>query len=88
MWQTSTFRTTTTRQLAVYTRQGEDVGCETTYARGVPATNSLGAADVGELRDLALRLPPVLGDQAVGAVRAGHGREGATAVIVPGVIGD
>lgn len=54
----------------------------------VPAPDGGGASDVGELGDLALRLPVVAGDEAVGAVGAGDGCQGTRAVVVAGVVGD
>lgn len=53
----------------------------------VPATNGGGTAD--ELgADLALCLPAVPGDEAVLAVGAGDGGQGAAGIIVAGVVGD
>lgn len=58
-------------------------------ARGrVPARDGGGASDVGEARDLALRLPVVAGDEAVGAVGARDDGQGTRAVVVAGVVGD
>ena len=54
---------------------------------GVPAGDALVATEVGGL-DVALGLPAVLGDEAVGAVRAGDGGEGAAGVVVAGIVGD
>lgn len=54
----------------------------------VPAGHGLDAADVGEVRDLRLEVPVVLGHEAVGAVGAGDDGEGAVAVVVAGVVGD
>ena len=59
-----------------------------THVSGVPLLDGGGRADVRELRDLALRLPPVPGDQAVRAVRARQHREGPRSVIVAGVVGN
>lgn len=59
-----------------------------THARRVPAGDLGGAADVGELGDGALGLVAVAGDQAVGAVGARDGRQGAGGIIVAGVVGD
>lgn len=59
-----------------------------TYARGVPAGNLGGTADVGEVGDGALGLVAVAGDEAVGAVGARDGDHGAAGVIVAGVVGD
>lgn len=59
-----------------------------THARGVPAGDLGGAADVGEVGDGALGLVAVAGDEAVGAVGARDGRHGAAGVIVAGVVGD
>lgn len=55
---------------------------------GVPAGNDVHTANVGELGDVALLLPAVLGDEAVGAVRAGNGSHGARGVIVASVVRD
>lgn len=55
---------------------------------GVPAGDGLGAADVGEAWNLALGVPAVLCDEAVLAVGAGEGCEGARGLIVAGVVGD
>ena len=52
--------------------------------RAVPL-NTLHAADIREARDLALGLPVVPCDEAVGAVRAGDGGQGARGVVVAGV---
>ena len=41
-----------------------------------------------ETRDRALSLPAVLGDEAVGAVRAGEDVQGAAGVIVASVVAD
>jgi len=58
-------------------------------ARGaVPATDSLDTANIGEAGSLALRLPAVLGHEAVGAIRARDDGERAGAIIVAGVVGD
>lgn len=54
----------------------------------VPAGDGLGSADVGELGDGALRLPALAGNEAVLAVGARHGGQGAGAVVVAGVVGD
>lgn len=54
----------------------------------VPAGDGGGGTDVGEAGDLALGLPAVLGDQAVGSVGAGDGSQGAAAIIVAGVVGN
>lgn len=59
-----------------------------TYRGAVPASNSLNAADVGELLDLLLGLPAVPSDEAVGAVGAADRRQGAGAVIVASVVGN
>lgn len=53
----------------------------------VPAANGSSAAD--ELgADLALCLPAVSGDEAVGAVRAGDGGQRAAGIVVAGVVRD
>lgn len=62
--------------------------CFWTYARRVPSGNDIGPTDVGEVGDVALGGPAVLGDQAVGAVRAGDGRQGPGGIVVAGVVGD
>lgn len=54
----------------------------------VPALDGLDAADPRVPRDLALGLPAVVGDEAVGAVGAGDAGEGAGAVVVANVVGD
>lgn len=54
----------------------------------VPAGDGGGGTDVGEAGDLALGLPAVLGDQAVGSIGAGDGSQGAAAIIVAGVVGN
>lgn len=59
-----------------------------TYARRVPSTDGIDTSNVGEVADLALSLPAVLGDEAVGAVGARDGGQGAGAVVVAGVVGD
>lgn len=70
-----------------YARDAQGRGSWTHVGR-VPAGDGLDAADVGEPLDLLLGLPAVLGDEAVGAVGAADGREGAGAVVVAGVVGD
>lgn len=64
------------------------LGRERTYRSGAVPGDHVGAADEAEVRDLALRLPAVLGDETVRAVGAGDGGEGAGGVVVAGVIGD
>lgn len=54
----------------------------------VPSRNGLSAADVWELGDVALRLPAIPRDQAILAIRAGHGCERPGRLIVAGVIRD
>lgn len=54
----------------------------------VPAADLLDAADVGEVLDLRLEVPAVLGDEAVGAVGARDDGERAVGVIVASVVGD
>jgi len=54
----------------------------------VPARDGLRTANVRELGDLALGLPLVLCDEAVFAVGAGDGCEGAAGFTVAGVVGD
>lgn len=54
----------------------------------VPAGHLLDAADVGEVPDLRLEVPAVLGDEAVCAVGAGDDGHGAVGVVVAGVVGD
>ena len=54
---------------------------------GVPAGDALVATEVGRL-DVALGLPAVLGDEAVGAIRAGDGGQGAARIIIASVVGD
>lgn len=56
--------------------------------RGVPTGYGLGAADVGELWDVALGLPAVPSDQAVLAVGASDGGKRSGGLIVSGVVGD
>lgn len=55
---------------------------------GVPAGDGGGTANVGEVRDLALGVPAVLGDEPVDAVGAGEGGERASGLVVAGVVGD
>lgn len=59
-----------------------------TAAGGVPASNSLDTTNVWEARDLALGLPVVSGDEAVGAIGARDGSQGARCVIVAGIVRD
>lgn len=61
---------------------------KTTHVGGAPAGNGVRAADVGELGDGTLRLPAVLGDQAVDTVGARDSGQGAAGVVVAGVVGD
>lgn len=58
------------------------------YLVAVPAGDGGAAADVGEVGDVALRLPAVARGEAVGAVGAADGGEGAGGVVVAGVVGD
>ena len=55
---------------------------------GVPAFDGFSTANPGEPRDLALGLPAVSSNQAVGTVGARDGCEGARAIIIASVIRD
>lgn len=55
---------------------------------GVPARNTLVASNARERRDVALRLPAVLGDETVRSVRAGQSSQTTAAVIVTSIVGD
>lgn len=57
-------------------------------AGGVPASDGLDTTNVWEARDLALGLPVVSGDEAVGAVGARDDSQGARSVIVAGIVRD
>lgn len=59
-----------------------------TAAGRVPASNGLDTTDVWEARDLALSLPAVSGDEAVGTVGARDDIQGARCVIVAGIVRD
>lgn len=59
-----------------------------TTAGGVPASDGLDTTNVWEARDLALGLPVVSGDEAVGAVGAGDDSQRARSVIVAGIVRD
>jgi hypothetical protein len=58
------------------------------YLRAVPSSDALVSANVGVVGDGALVLPAILGDEAVRAIGAGYGGEGAVLVIIAGVVGD
>jgi hypothetical protein len=64
------------------------VGIGFAYLVAVPSGDALVSANVGVAGNLALVLPAVLGDEAVYAVRAGYGGEGAALVIVADVVRD
>jgi hypothetical protein len=55
---------------------------------GVPARNTLVATNAGERWNVSLSVPSVLGDETIGAVRAGQSSQRAAAVIVAGIVGN